>query len=83
MRTIKIAPSILAVDFADLRKEIRNVLEAGEAYIHVDMMDGHFVPNISICKRVLLGKNPGLIVNGCDFRLLEQAYLSYIKTEES
>ena len=78
MKKIKISPSILSADFSQLGNEIKRLEEGGADMIHVDVMDGHFVPNLTIGPPVIkaLRKNTKLPF---DVHLMISPVHKYIK----
>lgn len=78
MTPIKIAPSILSADFARLGEEIRALEAVGADYIHVDVMDGHFVPNITIGATVVKALRPHTTLP-LDVHLMIQPVDGFIK----
>ncbi|MDP2729819.1 MAG: ribulose-phosphate 3-epimerase [Dehalococcoidales bacterium] len=78
MAKIKLAPSILSADFARLGEQVAEVTRAGADYIHIDVMDGHFVPNITIGPSVVAAIRPHTNLP-LDVHLMIEAPERYLK----
>jgi ribulose-phosphate 3-epimerase len=77
-QTVKIAPSILAADFSRLGEQVVQVARGGADYIHIDVMDGHFVPNITIGAPVVASIS-GLTALPLDVHLMIEKPEAYVK----
>ena len=79
MKNIKIAPSILAADPANLGNELKKIEEAGVDYVHIDVMDGHFVPNLAFSPGIVEGLR-GICSLTFDVHLMISEPKKYIET---
>ena len=57
-KNIKIAPSLLAADVTQLGNEVKEIEKTGAEYLHLDIMDGHFVPNLSFSPQIVKALRP-------------------------